>query len=74
MATQETSVETKDWTIHGHSIRLELWPGRVFVPTTTSELIAEQFGSCAGETVIDLGCGSGFFAVLAAKMGATRLT
>jgi len=73
LTVQETSVVTKDWTIHGHTIHLELWPGRVFVPTTTSELIADQFGSCAGETVIDLGCGSGFFSVLAAKMGARRV-
>ena len=73
MTTQETAAHTKEWTIHGRTIRLELWPGRVFVPTTTSELIADQFASCAGETVVDLGCGSGFFAVLAAKMGAKRV-
>lgn len=73
MTVQETSAVTKQWTFHGYTICLELWPGRVFVPTTTSELIADQFASCAGETVIDLGCGSGFFSVLAAKMGATRV-
>jgi len=73
LTVQETSTISKQWTFHGHTICLELWPGRVFVPTTTSELIAEQFASCAGETVIDLGCGSGFFSVLAAKMGAKRV-
>ncbi|HEY4484952.1 MAG TPA: 50S ribosomal protein L11 methyltransferase [Nitrospiria bacterium] len=73
MNAQEVIVQTKDWSFHGHTIHLELWPGRVFVPTTTSELIADQISVRPGETVIDLGCGSGFFAVLAAKMGAKRV-
>jgi len=73
LIVQDTSVITKKWTFHGHTIHLELWPGRVFVPTTTSELMADQISRCSGETVIDLGCGSGFFAVLAAKMGAKQV-
>lgn len=69
MATLE-----KSWSICGIDFSLELWPGQVFVPTTVSELIAHQLTHLPKETVvIDMGCGSGFFAVLAAKLGAAQI-
>lgn len=45
----------------------------VFVPTSTSELIANTLKIEPGEVVIDLGCGSGFLSVLAAKCGASKV-
>ena len=64
----------KSWSVCGIDFSLELWPGRVFVPTTVSELIAAQLTRLSKETVvIDMGCGSGFFAVLAAKLGAAKV-
>ena len=64
----------KSWSVCGIDFSLELWPGRVFVPTTVSELLAQQLTRVPGETVvIDMGCGSGFFSVLAAKLGAAKI-
>jgi precorrin-6B methylase 2 len=64
----------KSWSIRGVDFSLELWPGQVFVPTTVSEVLAEQLTVLPQETVvIDMGCGSGFFAVLAAKLGAAQI-
>lgn len=56
----------------GVEFALELWED-VFIPTTTSELMAETLAIQPGDVVIDLGCGSGFFSVLAAKRGASRV-
>lgn len=68
-----TGQTKKVFRFHGHEIQLELWPERVFVPTTTSETIAEILRIEPGETAIDLGCGTGFFSVLMAVMGAKRV-
>jgi methylase of polypeptide subunit release factors len=44
------------------------------VPTTVSEVIAENLGPLPeNAVVIDMGCGSGFFSVLAAKKGAKKV-
>ena len=51
---------------------LELWPD-VFRPTSTSAMLAESLDVQPGEVVIDLGCGSGFFSILAAKRGAAKV-
>jgi methylase of polypeptide subunit release factors len=64
----------KTWSLCGIEFSLELWPGKVFVPTAVSEVIAQQLTRFPRETVvIDMGCGSGFFAVLAAKLGAAKI-
>jgi methylase of polypeptide subunit release factors len=60
------------WALCGVEFALELWPD-VFRPTTTSEVLAQELEVQPGETVIDVGCGSGFFSVLAAKRGAARV-
>jgi len=64
----------KSWSIGGIDFSLELWPGQVFVPTTVSEVMATHLSGLTEEAVvIDMGCGSGFFAVLAAKLGAAKV-
>jgi methylase of polypeptide subunit release factors len=51
---------------------LALRPG-VFSPTSTSRTLAEAIEVEPGDTVIDVGCGSGVLAFVAAKLGATRV-
>jgi len=60
------------WSLCGVEFALELWPD-VFVPTTTSQCLAEALDIQPGEIVIDLGCGSGFLSILAAKRGASKV-
>ena len=66
------SSQQQDWSLGGVEFSLEL-SSEVFQPTSTSELIAQTLQIKPGEVVIDLGCGSGFFSVLAAKMGASKV-
>jgi methylase of polypeptide subunit release factors len=67
-------ITEKSWSICGIDFSLELWPGRVFVPTTVSEVMADHLREISkADVVIDMGCGSGFFAVLAAKLGAAKV-
>lgn len=64
----------KSWSLNNVEFSLEVWPGKVFVPTSVSEIMAKNLGALSDNTVvIDMGCGSGFFAVLAAKMGAAEV-
>jgi methylase of polypeptide subunit release factors len=51
---------------------LALRPG-VFSPTSTSRTLAEAIEVEPGDTVIDVGCGSGVLAFVAAKLGAERV-
>ena len=51
---------------------LVLGPG-VFSPTTTSRTLADAIEIRPGETVIDVGCGSGVLAFVAAKLGAAKV-
>ena len=60
------------WSLCGVELALELWPD-VFVPTSTSEVLAEALDVQPGEVVVDLGCGSGFLSILAAKRGAAKV-
>jgi len=47
-------------------------PG-VFVPSSTSKVLADALQVDASETVIDAGCGCGVLALVAARMGAARV-
>lgn len=73
MSLQNENIIEKEWTFQDRAFRLELWPNRVFLPTTTSECLAEYLLNIEGETVVDLGCGSGFLSILAAKLGAKKV-
>src|SRR2546421_1849777 len=46
---------------------------RVFAPTHTSQEVAEGLVVNPGETVIDVGSGSGILSFVAAKLGASRV-
>lgn len=61
-----------EYRVTGTVLKLELMPG-VFQPTTTTQLLAEQMGDIRGKTVLDLGCGLGPIAILAALKGAKQV-
>ena len=69
MASQ--NVETL-WKGREGPFPLYLGPG-VFSPTTTSRTLADAIEITPGDTVIDVGCGSGVLAIVAAKLGAAKV-
>lgn len=65
----ETTVE---WTGRTGPFTLQLTPD-VFAPTRTSMAVAEALEIEAGDTVIDVGCGTGVLSFVAARLGAARV-
>jgi protein-L-isoaspartate O-methyltransferase len=63
---------TLEWKGRTGPFTIEVNPG-VFAPTHTSRTIAEALEIGAGETVIDVGCGSGVLSLVAARLGAGRV-
>jgi SAM-dependent methyltransferase len=61
-----------EWKGRTGPFTIELNPG-VFAPTTTSRTIAEALEIHPGDTVIDVGCGSGVLSFVAQRMGAGRV-
>ncbi len=69
MASQTLGTE---WRGREGPFHLQLGPG-VFSPTTTSRTLADALEIAPGDTVIDVGCGSGVLAFVAAKLGAAKV-
>lgn len=61
-----------EWKGRGGPFTLVLGPG-VFSPTHTSRTLADAIEIDPGDTVIDVGCGSGVLAFVAARLGAGRV-
>lgn len=61
-----------EWKGRGGPFPLTLGPG-VFSPTHTSRALADAIEIEPGDTVIDVGCGSGVLAFVAARLGAARV-
>lgn len=60
-------------TVQGIVVRLRIPVERVFVPNLVGLFNATQVRVRPGETVADVGTGSGFHAILCAKLGARRV-
>jgi len=63
---------TLEWKGRTGPFTIEVDPG-VFAPTHTSRTIAEALEIQPGDTVIDVGCGSGVLSLVAARLGAGRV-
>lgn len=61
-----------EWKGRSGPFTIEVNPG-VFAPTHTSRTIAEALEIQPGDTVIDVGCGSGVLSFVAARLGAGRV-
>lgn len=60
------------WTGRTGPFEVHVNPG-VFAPTHTSRTIAEALEIHPGDTVVDVGCGSGVLSFVAARLGAARV-
>ena len=60
------------WKGRGGPFDLLIGP-RTFAPTRTSMEVAESLRVSPGDTVIDVGCGSGVLSIVAAKLGAAKV-
>jgi 16S rRNA G1207 methylase RsmC len=65
-------VALKHYPIGGLEIELETSPN-VFFPTSTSQILASVLDIAPGATVLDIGCGVGVLAIVAALKGARRV-
>ena len=67
-----SEVADVEWKGRTGPFTLQVAPG-VFSPTHTSRTLAEAIEISADDTVIDVGCGSGVLAFVAARLGARKV-
>lgn len=67
-----TAQETLEWKGRTGPFSILVNPG-VFSPTHTSRSLAEALEIGEGDTVLDIGCGSGVLSFVAARLGAARV-
>ena len=67
-----SEVADVEWKGRTGPFTLQVAPG-VFSPTHTSRTLAEAIEVSADDTVIDVGCGSGVLAFVAARLGARKV-
>lgn len=68
----ETETREIEWKGRTGPFTLRLGPG-VFSPTHTSRMLADAIEVGPEDTVVDVGCGSGVLAFVAARLGAGRV-
>lgn len=68
----QTLTREVEWRGRTGPFGLTVRPG-VFSPTATSRTLADALEIAPGDTVIDVGCGSGVLAFVAAKLGAAKV-
>lgn len=68
----DQQVEEMEWKGRTGPFTITVNPG-VFAPTYTSRTIADALEIEPGDTVIDVGCGSGVLSFVAARLGARRV-
>jgi methylase of polypeptide subunit release factors len=68
----QTASSQVEWKGRTGPFSLQVRPG-VFSPTTTSRTLADALDIAPSDTVIDVGCGSGVLAFVAAKLGARKV-
>jgi len=68
----ETTSTVRDYVLAGRELQLEV-NDTVFQPTLTSKLLGQAIRIPPGSAVLDLGCGVGALAILAAMLGAATV-
>jgi len=71
-AASDEAPQEMEWKGRTGPFTIRVNPG-VFAPTHTSRSIADALEITPGETVIDVGCGSGVLSFVAARLGAGRV-
>src|SRR5471030_1266034 len=72
MTEADTTARTHVWRGVSGPFEVVVDPG-VFVPSSTSKVLAEALRVEPGDIVVDAGCGCGVLSLVAAKLGAAKV-